>query len=233
MDALPKFPGFPAEMISFLQGLEKNNHREWFNDHKDEYQKYYLTPASDFTFAFGPRLKRISTGLVIDPALNGSGSLFRIYRDIRFSKDKTPYNTDIRFYFWEGSGKKLENPGYYIQISAEGGRVYAGQYIFTQSLLTVFRDAITDDHLGTELEEILNGILSTGPFHIGGSHFKRVPAGYDPNHPRAEFLKYNGLYLSSELIGRELLLGPEFIDICYEQCVKMAPLHHWLVKNIS
>ncbi|MBN1316798.1 MAG: DUF2461 domain-containing protein [Anaerolineales bacterium] len=230
MDLLPEFPGFPIETWQFLEKLAENNHREWFNAHKDDYQRFYMAPAQDFVFALGERLKSISSNLVVDPATNGSGSLFRIYRDIRFSKDKTPYNTDLCFYFWEGIGKKFDNPGYYIQLEPKGGRTYAGHYIFPKTLLSVFRDAVIDEKLGGELEDTLKGISQAGSFNIGGSHYKRVPRGYDADNPRAKLLKFNGLYIIGEHIDRETLSHPELVEQVFEQCRKMAPLQEWLVK---
>ncbi len=110
MSKTPNFYGFPAEALRFLEELSKNNNREWFNAHKQEYQDHVLAPAQDFVLALGERLRTISAGIIYDTRTSGSGSILRTHRDIRFSKDKTPYHTYVRMVFWEGSRKKMENP---------------------------------------------------------------------------------------------------------------------------
>ena len=105
------FFGFPMECLQFFNDLRKNNNREWFQENKQNYTDYVLEPAKEFVLALGDKLKSISKEIIYDTRMSGIGSVLRIYRDIRFSKDKTPYNTRLRVFFWEGSNKKMENPG--------------------------------------------------------------------------------------------------------------------------
>src|SRR5210317_2244799 len=97
--ALPTFPGFPRAARRFLADLAANNDRAWFNDHKDVYKEQLVAPALDFVTVMGRKLARTAPEVVADPRSNGSGSLFRIYRDTRFSKDKTPYKTHLSMHF--------------------------------------------------------------------------------------------------------------------------------------
>src|SRR4051812_41470761 len=83
------FAGFPKETFRFLAGIEKNNKKEWLDERREEYEAYYVAPARAFVAAIGPKLQQISAGIQFEPKVNGS--LFRIQRDTRFSKDKTPY----------------------------------------------------------------------------------------------------------------------------------------------
>ncbi len=154
----------------------------------------------------------------------------RIYRDLRFSKDKTPYNPNLRVVFWEGAGKRTENPGFFFGMDAGGAVLYGGMHTFTKPLLRAYQDAVAEDELGTQLEAALASVRSAGDYPVGGEQYKRVPRGYDPAHPRADRLRYKGLHVRSPLIQSDALTTPELVDICFEHCHNMAPLHHWLVR---
>ena len=223
------FQGFPAEGLAFLSELQTHNEREWFNAHKTVYQRALLEPGQRFVAALGQRLQTLSPGLQYDTRTNGSGSMLRIYRDVRFSKDKSPYNSHMRFFFWEGSAKKMQNPGFYIWFDGQGGAVYAGMWRLDKALLATFRAAIADDRRGPELEALIYEVQSAGPYTVGGSHYKRVPRGYPSDHPRAELLRYNGLHAAAPDLSPEQLTSPELVEVCLAHCQGMAPIVRWLV----
>ena len=100
------FDGFPKKGVEFLRQLSEHNDREWFSQHKDEYNEYLLAPARDFVTALGERLRKISPGIIADPRTDRS--IFRINRDTRFAKDKSPYKTHLGIFFWEGNLQKME-----------------------------------------------------------------------------------------------------------------------------
>jgi uncharacterized protein (TIGR02453 family) len=226
----PDFSGFPERGLRFLRELEDNNNREWFQAHKDEYQSQILAPAQDLVFSLGERLKAISPGIVYDTATSGSGSILRIYRDLRFSKDKRPYNTYVRLVFWEGVRKKMENPSFFVRIGPDGVRVYAGIHVFQKPVLAAYRDAVVDDLLGTDLEAALSAVKGAGDYTVGGEHYKRVPRGYETEHPRADLLRYNGLWAHTAApVDPAVITTSELIEVCLEHCRNMMPLHHWLV----
>jgi uncharacterized protein (TIGR02453 family) len=233
MDDRHVFSGFPQAGLHFLADLAESNNREWFQEHKNEYLDYVLAPAQDFVFALGERLKDISPNLRYDPATNGTGSILRIYRDIRFSKDKTPYNTQVRMVFWEGNKKKMENPSFFVSVRPAGVGIYAGVHVFSKPLLAAYRDAVADEQLGSDLETALTSVKSAGDYTIGGQHYKRVPRGYDAEHPRADLLRYNGLYAHAQAAGPEAIVTPELVDICFAHLQHMAPLHRWLVRVVQ
>lgn len=225
------FSGFPKAGVQFLADLASNNKRVWFQANKKIFQEQLQQPAQHFVLDLGVRLQEISPGISYDTRTNGSGSLMRIYRDIRFSKDKTPYKTNISMVFWEGPGKKLANPGFFIRFEPSGGGIYVGQHVFDKAKLSVYRDAVTDDQLGPELEEALAQVNAVGSYEVGGEHYKRVPRGYDPEHPRAAYLKYNGLWAVNPTAVQEAdLYQSELVDICFEHCRRMDPIQRWLVK---
>ena len=112
---MPSFPGFSPETLTFLADLAANNDRAWFEAHKDTYTDVLLPEAQAFISALGAALRRFAPELLYDTRTNGQGSLLRIYRDIRFSADKTPYHTYLRMVFWQGEGKKTDNPAFLRQ----------------------------------------------------------------------------------------------------------------------
>jgi uncharacterized protein (TIGR02453 family) len=227
------FSGFPQEALLFLKELAANNDRNWFKAHEPDYQHYLLEPAQGFVVALGERLKTISNSLAYSPQTNGTGSIMRIYRDIRFSKDKSPYHTYLRIMFWEGSQKKTENPGFFFSMDANGGGLFAGMHMFSKEMLEIYRQAVADPNLGKQLEDGLIAIRDAGKYEIGGETYKRVPAGYPVDHERAGLLLYNGLYALSPKIESTSLTTPGLIDICYAHCYNMAPVQQWLVNLVS
>ena len=99
------FSGFPRETARFLADLAKNNEKAWFDAHRGDYDQFYVAPALAFVAAIGPRLQKISPTVAFEPRINGS--LFRINRDVRFSKDKRPYKDHIDLWFWHGARTRL------------------------------------------------------------------------------------------------------------------------------
>jgi uncharacterized protein (TIGR02453 family) len=216
-----RFTGFPKEGLRFFHDLTANNDRQWFATHKQEYLDHVLDPGVAFVVSLGERLKSLSAGLSYDTR--------RIYRDIRFSKDKSPYNTAFRALFWEGKSKKGDSPGFFFGMDHTGARIYSGLHMFSKELLTVYREAVADEDQGSKLEKALSSVKGAGAYEVGGKHYKRVPSGYDPEHKRAELLLYNGLHALSSPIEPQVLLTGELIDACLDHCRKMLPIHEWLI----
>lgn len=230
MNEFAEFPGFPEAGLDFLEQLKQNNNRDWFNARKKDYQENVQKPALALVVALGMRLQEISENIIFDTRTNGAGSLFRIYRDTRFSEDKTPYKLTTDMIFWEGEGKKGESPGMGLRITAEGGGLFTGMHHFPKPMLTAYREAVDDPSLGGELEMVLQSVRGAGAYEIGGAHYKRVPTGYDKDHRRADLLKYNALYAYSPALTPKMITSPDLVDICFEHLLKMSPIHTWLVK---
>jgi uncharacterized protein (TIGR02453 family) len=225
-----KFDGFPAEGLQFLEELSINNNREWFQARKPLYQEQVLEPAQAFVTALGAQLQTISIGIQYDTRTDGRGSIMRIYRDVRFSKDKTPYEPNVRLVFWEGNRKKTECPGFFLRLDGDGVGLYVGLHGFIKPVLTAYRDAVADEAKGAQLDEALVSVRAAGAYEIGGEHYKRVPQGYDTGHQRADLLRYNGLWAKRSLPDPSQALEPGFVDVCFEQFRNMAPIQQWLVK---
>lgn len=224
------FSGFPPQGLQFLADLVENNDREWFNANKPTYQDYILTPAVAFIETLGDRLRFIAPHIQYDTRTNGQGSLMRIYRDVRFSKDKSPYKTWVGIRFWEGAGKGSECPGFFLWFEAGQGGLFAGMYGFSPAMLKVYRQAVVDEELGTELEAAIALVQAAGAYEIGGERYKKVPRGFDAEHPRAHLLKHKALYASSPRFSPKELSSPDLVEQCAAHCENMTPLHRWMVK---
>ncbi|MEW6145864.1 MAG: DUF2461 domain-containing protein [Thermodesulfobacteriota bacterium] len=232
MDSDGKFEGFPKGTFDFLRDLELNNNRDWFESSRSIYEDLVLRPAQEFVVEMGDRLKTISPRVSAIPLIDKS--IFRLYRDTRFSTDKTPYKTHLGMLFWEGPRKKLENPNYYVQLNKSSIFLGAGEYRFTADLLRRYRDSVVHPRRGVELKRILDEITANESYKIGGGHYKRVPRGYDPDHPNAGLLLHNGLYTYYEGALPDEIYSSRFVDFCFSILKEMSPLQGWLgrVNNI-
>ncbi len=229
MPITQSFTGFSEQALEFLEDLADHNERSWFQPRKSIFQQHILEPAQAFVADLGPLLQKLSAGIRYDTATNGRGSLMRIYRDVRFSKDKRPYEPSVRMIFWEGDGKKTDVPGYYLHLDPGGVDVYSGIYMFQKPLLAAYREAIVDDVRGGELVRALHALAAAGDYEIGGESYKRVPTGYGADHPRAPLLRHSGFWTQGPHIPREEMLKPALLEQCFEQCKAMLPIHRWLI----
>jgi uncharacterized protein (TIGR02453 family) len=231
MNELIPFSGFPKECFRFFREISKNNNRRWFEDHKAEYQEVVLAPAQAFVTTLGHRLRTLSKEVRFDPRTSGTGSIRRIYRDTRFSKDKTPYKTHLGIIFWQGLRKsKTDNPGYFFHLDPHGAKVFAGMYLFPPALLGAYRSAVADNRLGRELIEGLESVRKRSGYKVADIHYKRVPSGYAPDHPRADLLRYNAVYAISPQVDKATAMTPKLVDVCFKHCRMMAPLNDWISK---
>ncbi len=223
------FTGFSNDTVTFYRQLVQHNDRLWFEAHKTEFKQHVLTPAQAFVAAMGDRLNSMTPRLIFDNRATGSGSIYRIYRDTRFSSDKTPYKTFLGILFWEGSRPKNENSGFYLQLNPDSLYLAVGLYIFPPALLKIYRDAVVHPELGPRLTTTVNEIAAAG-YHVDGAHYKRVPAGYDAGHPNAALLRHNGLYAGLEIPIPDALYSEAFVEFCFAHFQAMLPLHQWLIR---
>lgn len=183
MSPAVKAPHFGAETLRFLSDLAKNNNRSWFADNKERYETVVKDPALRLIADFAPELKKISAHFKATPR-----SLYRIYRDTRFSKEKIPYKTHLGIHFRHDRARDAHAPGYYLHI--EPGTVFAGVGIWhpDSSALKQIRDAIVEDPAGWKRASRAKSF--TGTFELAGDRLKRAPKGFDPEHPMIEDLKW-------------------------------------------
>jgi uncharacterized protein (TIGR02453 family) len=221
---------FPKSSAAYLKKLSANNNRVWFEKNRELYNTEFLDPAVNFIVEMGGRLQKLSPDIYAIPKIDKS--IFRIHRDVRFSKNKEPYKTNMGLYFWEGPGKKMEGSGYYFHLEPKKFGVGGGMYVFSKEHLKKFRDTVSDTARGKELDSIVKKITRRGVYTINGKHYKKTPRGYDPNTKYNEYLLYNGIYAWYD--GKKLgeLDGENSVTMVYKIFKDMSPLHNWLVKTI-
>jgi uncharacterized protein (TIGR02453 family) len=222
------FSGFTKETVRFFTALRKNNNKEWFDRNRETYDRHVMAPAKLFVTAMGERLKKIAPHIVAVPMVNKS--IFRINRDTRFSLDPTPYKTNLGIYFWDGVRSRMESSGFYFHLEPPDLMVGGGMYIIPDNLLGRFRKAVFDAKSGAEIRKIVTAIRAIPGFSLGGEHYKRVPAGFDPAHSNAALLKHKGLYASFEAKIPAEFFSARLVDYCFERFEPLAPLHRWLMK---
>lgn len=222
------FNGFPKECVRLYEELRRNNTREWFAEHKEDFDKHVTVPARDFVFEMGKRLKKISPGVNADPRVNGS--IFRPYRDTRFSKDKTPYKTHLGIFFWEGTRPKMECPGYYFHLEPPHVMLAAGNHCFSKPLLDAYRDSVVHPRHGAALVKALRAVEKKGDYVIGMKHFKKTPRGYDPAHANAELLLFNGLTAAVTIPVPQEMFSAALLDLCFARFKDLSPIVEWLVE---
>ncbi|MCX6563768.1 MAG: DUF2461 domain-containing protein [Candidatus Aminicenantes bacterium] len=226
-----KFKGFSKETVVFFNGLKKNNTREWFEGQRPVYEAQVMEPAKAFVEAMGARLKELLPRLNAIPKINKS--IFRLNRDTRFSMDPTPYKTNLGIYFWEGGRSRMEGTGFYFHLEPPHLMLGIGTYLFSDQQIIRYRRAVVDPKLGKELAKIVAAVSKLDGWEIGGKHYKRIPAGFDPAHPNAALLLHNGLYAGMETAIPKEFFSVRLIDYCMERHAPLVPLHKWLVKAAS
>jgi uncharacterized protein (TIGR02453 family) len=222
--------GFPKSAVDFLTKLKRNNNRDWFESHREEFQYSVLEPAREFVIVLGEMLRTIAPDIIAIPKVDKS--IFRLHRDVRFSKDKSPYKTNLGLFFWEGTKKKMECSGFYFHL--EPGQFFIGNgiYIFTDELMKEYRDVISTPNKAKELDSIIKKLKKKG-YGIGGKYFKQTPRGLDKEYPYAEYFLYNGLYAYGDSYPLKDLYKQDVVKYSFKKFKEMLPIHRWLVKNLG
>ncbi len=222
------FTGFPRKTLTFLRSLRANNTKKWFDAHRSDYEEFYVAPAKAFVSAVGPRLAKLVPGIVAKPRINGS--IFRINRDTRFSKDKSPYKDHLSLRFWEGE-RNTSASAFFLRISPDELCVGAGCPGSSPAQLKAFREAVADPKTGKSLADIAAKLRKEG-CALGGEHYKRIPRGFPDDGPASEFLLYNALYVAMEEKKPGDACAADFIDNCLRRWRPLVPLHRWLMDHV-
>ncbi len=221
----PPFEGFPREAISFLSRLKKNNRRPWFQKHKDEYEENVRFPMQCLIASLAQQMAEVAPEFSFDP----KRSIFRIYRDVRFSNNKAPYKTNIAASFeMRGRRAPTEDPGLYIGI--EPGEIFVGGglYMPTGPQLKAIRAAV--DHHPEELLEIVRDRSFKKRFgEIMGDKLQKAPLGYPKDHPMIEYLRYKQWFVGVEW-GHKECFSAKFAERVAAVFTDSLPIIRWLLK---
>jgi uncharacterized protein (TIGR02453 family) len=223
---MARFEGFADPKARFFKALAKNNERDWFLAHKGEFEQGWNAPMKVLL----AEVREAIDGAYPHCEL-GEPKVFRIFRDVRFSRDKSPYKTHIGgFLPLERTGKKTTDlpMALYFHVGDKETFGAAGHYMMEPDSLGRFRAAVADDARGKELEKLLAALAKKGFAADSHERLKRVPKGFDPEHPRAEMLKRKGLVVEYPALPDGLLAKPALAKWLADACKKAAPFVEWL-----
>ncbi len=225
-EIFPPFKGFPVEGIDFLKRLKKNNNREWFAKHKSEYEDFVRLPMQSLITSLKAPMAKLAPEIEINP----KRSIFRIYRDTRFSKNKTPYKTHVAAVF-HLKGRWQQSAGYYVHI--EPGNIYVGGGIYMpdSNQLKLIRSAIAERT--DEFRIIVESKIFKKRFRtLEGDKLLRAPLGYSPEHPMIEWLKSKSFYTGVEWQEKDGY-SSKFIDKIVVVYKELLPLIRFLSEALG
>lgn len=223
----PPFHGFPPAGLEFLQKLKKNNNRQWFTRHKKEYEEEVRFPMQGLIAALGQQL----ADDIPEMEFNPKKSIFRIYRDVRFSNNKAPYKTNIAASFGlHRDSSPTGSPGLYLGIEPGAIFIGGGLYMPAGEQLKKIRKSIAD-----EPDEFLS-VIGAPRFKrrfggIEGEKLQKAPLGYPRDHPMIVHLRHKQFYAGVELPGTECL-KPRFLKTVASVFMDTMPLVHWLTDAL-
>ena len=205
---------FTQASFDFLRDLGRNNDREWFQANKSRYEETVKEPAMRFVADFAPYLKSVSPHFRADPRASG-GSIFRIHRDTRFTKDKRPFKTHTGIQFRHDQGRDVHAPGFYLHI--EPGSCFAGLGIWRPdgATLRMIRDRIVDEP--SAWQDAISDAEFRKRFDLTGDRLSRAPRGFDANHPLIDDLKRKDFVAGADLPDSEVRGAgflEEFVGLC-------------------
>lgn len=202
----PRYARFNAETIRFLEQLAANNNREWFQQHKGRYEEQVLDVALRFIQSMQDPLAGIAPHFVALPTRVG-GSLMRVYRDTRFSKDKTPYKTNIGIQFRHEQAKDVHSPGYYLHIAPDQAFLGVGMWRPDSEPLRQIRERIAARP--GEWKRVLNNRSFKRQFELGGESLLRPPRGFDKDHECIDDIRRKSFIAVKEIETKDCL-KPQF-----------------------
>jgi uncharacterized protein (TIGR02453 family) len=226
---MPKQGYFTKGALGFLTELQAHNNRDWFQANKERFEGQVRGPFLRLIADLAPGLKKISPNFVADPSPT-RGSLMRIYRDIRFSKDKSPYKTYAAAHFWHAKGKDGAAPAYFLHLEPGNSLIGGGIWQPEPKALKKIRDKIAGDPKGWGRATTGGALGST--CRMAGESLKRPPAGYDPAHPFIEDIKRKDFAISTPLTDQEVT-GDDFLDLVLHRLRATAPFVQFLSNAVG
>ena len=213
MAGVSGFDGFGVAALDFYEDLEDDNSKAFWTAHKQVYDDQVRAPMLALLELLEPEF--------------GTGKAFRPYRDVRFSKDKTPYKTHQGAFVARGDAT-----GFYVEVNAAGVRVGAGCYRLSGATMQRYRDAVDDDRLGGELETIVSEIRKQG-YELGGERMRTRPRGVSADHPRLELMRNRGLTAGRSYGSEPWVHGGRLADRVAGDWRALVPLVDWMADHAT
>jgi uncharacterized protein (TIGR02453 family) len=222
-----RFPGFPSQALTFLRNLKRNNRREWFQPRKAEYEKLIKLPMLELIGCLNEEFARFAPNYVTAP----QKATYRIYRDTRFSKDKSPYKTHVSAIFPHGRGSKKEGAVFYFHFTEKELLVFGGVYMPEPDELLAYRTLLQERY--AELQEILqDSRLRRMLGQLQGETLSRMPKGFPPDHPAESLLRGKQWYLEHTLDVRAVT-SPKLLSALTKHFEVMAPMVEFLNQALA
>ena len=221
---MSEFNGFTTDFFEFFSELKKNNNRDWFAANKSRYYESVVEPMSLYIVSIAPHLKRISRFYKADPKPHG-GSMFRIYRDTRFSNDKSPYKTHAACHFRHYASRDAHAPGFYLHIETERISIGGGIWRPAVKQLGQIRDFITDNP--SAWDKLLRSSALKEIGGIQGDSLKRPPRGYAADSRHIEDLKRKSFYVMTD-VDVQLARSPALVTESAGVFRTAAKLNHFI-----
>lgn len=231
------FRGFRREALAFLRGLRKNNRRDWFATRRDTYERELLEPMRALVEELDVRFAALAPEFLGDPRR----SLFRIYRDVRFSKDKSPYKTHAALWIYHrapgrGVGKEIDGgAGFYLHVEPGRSMVAGGLWMPPRSSLAKVRAHLEEELAGWEravgspgFRRRFRKLTDDEP----GILLKRLPRGFTAGHPAERWLRYNS-FTTHRFYSDAEILSPTLVDRAMKDFALMVPMCRWLNRALG
>ena len=224
------FVGFDKKTLPFLESIRQNNDKEWFEAHRDEYERYILEPSRSFVEEFGEHLMALEPTINFSPKINKS--LFRIYRDTRrMGAIKVPLKHRIGIIFWQGSGSRMQTSSFYLHFSPDELFVSVGVRWFEKPMLEAYREYLKDSNKRQELNDLLHSLMSKG-YSVIEKGYKRYPRGTKVDMAHSYLFLFKGMASYKILEPKLIENGDKLIDTLYKIYEEMLPLQQ-IVYDIS
>ena len=218
-------------LFSFFRDLKANNDREWFQANKDRYESQVRGPLLNFIRDFGDDVLPQISGHFVADARKSGGSLFRIHRDVRFAKDKSPYKTAAGIHFRHERAKDVHAPGFYLHL--EPGDVFIGVGIWhpDNATLALIREAVANN-AGKGWKKVIGGKQFTSTFVLAGESLKRPPRGYEAEHPCIGDLKRKD-FIGVAQLDQKQTYGEDFLELFGAHCRSAIPFVRFLTESLK
>lgn len=225
------FKGFPPDLFAFLADLAAHNDREWFQANRERYERHVVAPVQAFIQAVGERvLPHVSDAFVADPRRQG-GSMFRIFRDTRFSGDKRPYKENVGCQFRHAAGRDVHAPGFYVHLAP--GEVFLGGGIWKPDAPTLARIRAAIIQRPKAWAAVVDDIAYRDYFDgLEGESLTRPSRGIDPAHPHVQWLKRKSLFALKNLDPARVLRA-DFLDEAETAFQKAGPLVRFIAEALE
>jgi uncharacterized protein (TIGR02453 family) len=226
------FRGFADARGDFFVALALQNDRDWFQAHRAQYEEGWARPMAALLKEVRGRLRGVYGKRALSPP-----RVFRLNRDVRFSKDKSAYKTHVAGWIPLATGPQtspMSSPAaLYLQIGPLERFTGSGCWMLEPEALQRFRAALLDPRRGAALARHLAALEAKGFSASSAERLVRVPAGVDPDHPRADLLRMKGLVVDPGQVPRRLLTRPELVDWLVERARAAAPVVSWLADHVA